>query len=204
MTLDQIFGVENDISSLSRRELAKQVTTAARSLNKRIRNIEKADISPEYKRAVYNITKSASGEYQLTEIKPFSARGKNLNELRAEISRMRAFKGSMTSTVKGTKEYQKRTSQYYEQFFPGYNNKSFQERMEDATRFWKSVRQLIENNPQYDSEYIARLMMMANEFGLVPEEIIDKVQSEIERMQADEEREAREEEFYTDPFTNIH
>ena len=81
-----------DVSSLTRSQLAQVVSRIASAANKRIRGLQEAGIeSPAYERVV-----ESGGK--------FSTKGKNLNQLRSEFLRAKQFMDAKTSSVKGYKK----------------------------------------------------------------------------------------------------
>lgn len=83
------------LAKLDRAELAKVVSTLASAANKRLRSIERANLTSSS--LAYEYVKRGGGD--------FSAKGKNLQELDIEYQRVTGFLKRNTSTVKGTKQY---------------------------------------------------------------------------------------------------
>ena len=81
------------LSSMSRSELAKVTRVLADAANKRVVRLEKADISSP---AYLGYLRSGG---------KFSTKGKNVNQLRSEYIRARAFLNAKTSTIKGANKF---------------------------------------------------------------------------------------------------
>lgn len=86
----------SELESMTRKDLAQVVTRLRDAGQKRLKRIEKAG---EY---------SPSAEYVKRTGGFKQIRGLNVTELRNEYLRLKGFIGAKTSTVKGTKQYQKK------------------------------------------------------------------------------------------------
>lgn len=95
------FNHELETKALNKAEKLRQLRADATKMvsmaNKRIRRLEKNDLknSPAYQAYL-----SGGG-------KPFSVKGKDYNQLQAEMAKMRSFIDSQTSTVRGYNNYLK-------------------------------------------------------------------------------------------------
>lgn len=87
----------DELMKMNRKELAKVITNLGNTANRRIKRLEKEDLESP---ALRSIQKSGGR---------ITARGKNLNQLRAEFFRAKQFYEAKTSTVKGWKSTQKET-----------------------------------------------------------------------------------------------
>lgn len=87
------------IEKMSQKDLARVVTRLSSAANKRVRRIEAKGISTPATRQA----ERSGGK--------FSAKGKNLNELRSEYKRVKTFLKSETSTLTGYKKFSKRFEQ---------------------------------------------------------------------------------------------
>lgn len=86
-------------NKLTEKELRTAVTRTASAANKRVARFDKAgETSP-----AVNYAKSSGGK--------FSAKGKGLNQLRAELTRIKDFMGAITSTRTGWSGVQKQTAE---------------------------------------------------------------------------------------------
>lgn len=108
-----------DFSLMNRRELSKVVSRLSSAANKRLKRMEQREIeSPAYKSA-----QKSGGR--------FGAKGKTLNQLRAEYMRVSGFLKSKTSTISG---YSKVKKEFYERV----NVKLGEELTEDElSKFWQ-------------------------------------------------------------------
>lgn len=97
MTLQELLNLDGlDVLNMSRKELSQAVQTAGRTLNRRMANLEKNDLttfSPAYK----TLATQQGGR------PGFKARGKSTDELREEVLMMRDYASKRTSTVSGAK-----------------------------------------------------------------------------------------------------
>lgn len=86
----------SQLESMTRRDLAQAVTRMRDAAQKRLKRIEKADI---YSPSAEYIKRSGGLE---------TVRGKDVTDLRNQYLRLKGFLENKTSTVKGTREYQKK------------------------------------------------------------------------------------------------
>jgi hypothetical protein len=128
MNINELMNLDiSDVQRMTRRELAKAVSTLGSAANKRIKRFETKGIETPALRGV----KRSGGN--------ISTKGKTVNELRAEYVRAKTFLGAKTSTVKGYKTVQKQ----------------FEERIggklsEDETKtFWSAYNKLSELEPNF-------------------------------------------------------
>lgn len=107
-----------DFSLMNRRELSKVVSRLSSAANKRLKRMEQKEIeSPAYKSA-----QKSGGR--------FGAKGKTLNQLRAEYMRVSDFLKMKTSTVKGYKKVK-------QEFYKRVEAKIGEELTEDElSKFW--------------------------------------------------------------------
>lgn len=98
LSINDIMSMDiRDFNKLSESDLRKVTGRLVSAGNKRMRRMESAGIeSPSLRRA-----KKSGGA--------FSVKDKNLNQLRSEFMRAKAFLQSPTSSIKGYKEVQKKT-----------------------------------------------------------------------------------------------
>lgn len=87
------------IMSMSRRDLAKAVSTLASAGNKRLARFKKAGIT------------TPASTYIKKHGGKFSVAGKNLYELREEMQRVKGFLESETSTVKGFRKWESKIAE---------------------------------------------------------------------------------------------
>lgn len=94
-----------EISALNRSDLAKITSTLARVANKRVQRIRS---NPRIKNPEtilrMNFNKEADFDNQ---IKKFSVKGKNVNQLRRTLENLRSFLTRKTSTIKGAVAFEK-------------------------------------------------------------------------------------------------
>lgn len=96
-----------DFISLNYSDMRKAVSRLVSAGNKRIRRLESKGLETGATDFV-----NRSGGY-------FSTKGKNLNQLRAEFSRAKAFFGMKSSTIKGLKEVRKGMQERLTEFNKG-------------------------------------------------------------------------------------
>lgn len=96
-----------DFISLNYSDMRKAVSRLVSAGNKRIRRLESKGLETGATDFV-----NRSGGY-------FSTKGKNLNQLRAEFSRAKAFFGMKSSTIKGLKEVRKGMQDRLKEFNKG-------------------------------------------------------------------------------------
>lgn len=93
MTIKEALSLEPEqIMKLKKDELKKVVSTMASAANKRIKNLNKNNLSTP---SLDSVNRSGG---------KFTTRNKNINQLRSEYSRVSAFLNAKTSTVKGAKK----------------------------------------------------------------------------------------------------
>ena len=97
----------NDFISMNYSDMRKAVSRLVSAGNKRIRRLESKGLETGATDFV-----KRSGGY-------FSTKGKNLNQLRAEFSRAKAFFGMKSSTIKGLKEVRKGMQERLKEFNKG-------------------------------------------------------------------------------------
>lgn len=97
----------NDFISMNYSDMRKAVSRLVSAGNKRIRRLESKGLETGATDFV-----KRSGGY-------FSTKGKNLNQLRAEFSRAKAFFGMKSSTIKGLKEVRKGMQDRLKEFNKG-------------------------------------------------------------------------------------
>ena len=97
----------NDFISMNYSDMRKAVSRLVSAGNKRIRRLESKGLETGATDFV-----NRTGGY-------FSTKGKNLNQLRAEFSRAKAFFGMKSSTIKGLKEVRKGMQDRLKEFNKG-------------------------------------------------------------------------------------
>lgn len=119
----------NDVGlgNMERSELSKAVSTLSAVANKRLKRFEAADI--QYGDSI--------GTDTISGVKKFGSKGKTLEELRHEYSRVTQFLDSERSTMSGAKEqvsrFKKRAEQYHEKT-PYEDTKSYVESNQDIDK----------------------------------------------------------------------
>lgn len=116
-----------EINSLNTKDLKSVTSRLVSAANKRIRRLAKSsesDIIPAYQ----SIVKNRGG-------KPFSVKGKNINELRNEMKKIHNFLNLKTSTIRGWKSLKKDVSKRLGGDF---------ESNDEAKKFWEVYRKLKE------------------------------------------------------------
>lgn len=128
MTIEELINLDvGDVSKMSRRELAKAVSTLGSAANKRIKRFEKAGVETPAVRGV----KRSGGN--------ISVKGKNINELRSEYVRAKTFLSAKTSTRKGYTKIQK-------EFETRVGGKMTED---EAKSFWSAYNKLSELEPNF-------------------------------------------------------
>lgn len=95
-SISSIVGMSfSEFAQLSKTELRQAVSRLASAANKRLKRLTSSGVVSQ---ALYDVTESGG---------KFTTKGKGLDELRAEFSRVRDFLESPSSTVKGAKEIEK-------------------------------------------------------------------------------------------------
>lgn len=97
---------EMGLGNLNRSDLSKAVSTLSAVANKRLKRFEAADIQ-------YG---NSTDEDAISGVKKFGSKGKSLEELRYEYSRVTQFLDSERSTMSGAKEQVSRFKKRAEQF----------------------------------------------------------------------------------------
>lgn len=96
MTSKELLNIDiADFNKMSRKELSKAVSTLGATANKRLKSFETKGIKSP---ATSALSKSGG---------KISAKGKNINQLRAEYVRAKNFLTAETSTIKGYKQNQR-------------------------------------------------------------------------------------------------
>lgn len=121
-----------ELNKLNRQDLSRLTSRLASAGNKRLRRLEKAhlEISP-----AYESVKRSGGD--------FSVKGKNIDELRHEFTRVQRFLNPelKTSTVKGTRKYVEGFGKYID----GLSD-------DEITDFFKILHKLQEEDPAFFKE----------------------------------------------------
>lgn len=154
-----------DFLKLDKKTLSKYVSQLASTANKRLKRLESAQggvLSPAYSA----IKRSKGGTH-------FFAKGKNLNELRGEFTRVSQFLRNKTSTVKGWKttfsEFRERIGVYLTP--------------EETLLFWNVYNNILKDYPDLigklhvSSDELQRAIGRFMYFEKNPSDIIEKVKS---------------------------
>lgn len=125
LSIDDIMNLDpQELSKLTRSELAKITSRLVSASNKRIRRLAKTELG------------QSSPAYIGRKGKPFSVKGKGVNELRNEFKNLKNFLGYKTSTAKGWKEVRLDV----EKRLGGSLDKT------TSKKFWETYRRLQETN----------------------------------------------------------
>lgn len=154
-----------DFLKLDKKTLSKYVSQLASTANKRLKRLESVQggvLSPAYSA----IKRSKGGAH-------FSVKGKNLNELRGEFTRVSQFLRNKTSTVKGWKttfsEFRERMGMYLTP--------------EETLLFWNVYNNILKDYPDLigklhvSSDELQRAIGRFMYFEKNPSDIIEKVKS---------------------------
>ena len=154
-----------DFLKLDKKTLSKYVSQLASTANKRLKRLESVQggvLSPAYSA----IERGKGGAH-------FSAKGKNLNELRGEFTRVSQFLRNKTSTVKGWKttfsEFRERIGMYLTP--------------EETLLFWNVYNNILKDYPDLigklhvSSDELQRAIGRFMYFEKNPSDIIEKVKS---------------------------
>lgn len=147
----------DEFSELDERQLRKVVKQIADTANKRIQRIEKAG---------YKIRRST-----------FTAKGKNLNQLRREYVRLKDFFGSSTSSISEIKYTEKKTREALKQRGINISTK-------DYKTFWRAYEKLKELDPSIENEKmkykilddIAQELKQGNNIDDIVSNIYDRIE----------------------------
>jgi len=166
MNLNDMLNLDVDkLMKLSRSDLSKIVTKISSAANKRLKRLEEQEI----KNPVYLGIQRSGGK--------FSVKGKNLNSLRAEYTRVSAFMRNNTSTLKGAKEQ-------YKKFQARFGSPLSPRQMNDL---YSTYRKLEELEPAFlKTKYGSENMMTFLHDKIVskkgnPDEILQSALDEIKR-----------------------
>lgn len=118
----------NDFISMNYSDMRKAVSRLVSAGNKRIRRLESRGLETGATDFV-----NRTGGY-------FSTKGKNLNQLRAEFSRAKAFFGMKSSTIKGLKEVRKGMQDRLKEFNKG--KKIPESEMDRVMRSYEELKRL--------------------------------------------------------------
>lgn len=91
--------IKKDVSEMTRSELSKVALKEFSKLNKRIKRLEQATVKDGILSPALKSVQDSGGK--------FSAKGKNLNQLRKEYARAIAFENMETGTVRGARSFTK-------------------------------------------------------------------------------------------------
>lgn len=154
-----------DFLKLDKKTLSKYISQLASTANKRLKRLESVQggvLSPAYSA----IERSKGGAH-------FSVKGKNLNELRGEFTRVSQFLRNKTSTVKGWKttfsEFRERIGMYLTP--------------EETLLFWNVYNNILKDYPDLigklhvSSDELQRAIGRFMYFEKNPSDIIEKVKS---------------------------
>lgn len=111
--------IKKDVSEMTRSELSKVALKEFSKLNKRIKRLEQATEKDGILSPALKSVKDSGGK--------FSAKGKNLNQLRKEYARAIAFSKMETGTVRGARNFTKSMGGIFGD--ERINNKKFIERI---------------------------------------------------------------------------
>lgn len=126
-----------DLQKMSRADLARNVSKLASAANKRIVRIEKAGIY------------SPSVEYVKKHGGKFSVAGKNKQQLLIEYNRVADFLISKTSSVRGTKKWEKDVAKGVKDILKG-------EQTQKATGEKKTKKEQREEDKQWEEDWLKR------------------------------------------------
>lgn len=128
---DYLTMTPTELSKLPERELRKIVSQLASAANKRVKRLRAAPLGESSKAYQY----AAEGGSRTSDGGFFSTKGKNLNQLRAEYSRLRHFMKMKTSTAGGWKKVRK---EFTERMGGGFSSEAAEK------RFWREYRKFEE------------------------------------------------------------
>lgn len=171
LSVNQI--LDMDVNKLDEKDLRKVATRLMSASNKRIKRLREMSggkLSPAMQQME---TRTPSGK--------FSVKGKNLNQLRHEISSMKGFLKGKTSSVTGWKRTKRLKKEQLEA------NLGYEITEKDEAKFWKTYHRLEESKGSalgtiYDSLQVMKAIHAKIRQRKGISQILDEIEPEMETM----------------------
>lgn len=143
----------DDFNKMDRAQLAKVAQAAAKATNQRLQNLKRAD---EYSPARESLEKYLEKKNPNLML----SRGKNVNELRKDVSRMLQFLNSSTSTVAGARRYNKNAVDRIVRRKEDETKQEFTKRKKEMYKGidWKKMWEVYEKTVELDSDILTNKM----------------------------------------------
>lgn len=179
----------DDFNKMDRAQLAKVAQAAAKATNQRLQNLKRADEYSPARQSLETYMKDKNPNLTLS-------RGKNVNELRKDVSRMLQFLNSSTSTVAGARRYNQEALERIVKRKEGESKREFEMRKRemkgevDFKKFWEVYHKTIERNPElltmkmFGSDRIQQILLNEAEKGNYDIEDIEDLENALSKMEA--------------------